>query len=58
MDAPIAKWGNGTGHNFIGGGIAYKGIGVYGKLDYVTKDMIPEGQLLDYYPNNGNLEYE
>ena len=57
-DAPIAKWGDGKGHNFIGGGIGYKGLGLSGKADYVTKDMIPKGQLLDYYPNNGGLQTE
>ena len=60
-DQPIAKWGDGTGHNFIGGSLNapyFKNIAISGKLDYVTKDMTPSGQLLDYYPNHGNLQTE
>ena len=55
-DQPIARWGDGTGHNFIGGSLNvpyFKNIAISGKLDYVTKDMTPSGQLLDYYPNHG-----
>ncbi|MDR0227843.1 MAG: hypothetical protein LBI72_02085 [Flavobacteriaceae bacterium] len=57
-DAPIAKWRDGKGHNFIGGGIAFKGLGLSGKVDYVTKDITPYGQLLDYYPNKGEYQSE
>lgn len=58
---PIAKWGDGKGHNFIGGSLNVpflRQIGVSGKADYVTNDMVPYGQLLDYYPNNGGLQTE
>lgn len=57
----FAKYGDGKGHNFIGGGVKLfnKSLSAGGKLDYVTKDIVPTaGDLLEYYPNNGNLEAE
>lgn len=60
-DSPIAKWGDGKGHNFVGGSLNLpflKQVGVSYKGDYVTKDMVPHGQLLDYYPNNGEYQSE
>lgn len=55
-----AKGGDGKGHNFVGGGIGIKNVGVSGKLDYVTNDVIPKegSDLLEYYPNNGVLNKE
>jgi hypothetical protein len=60
-DGFYAKYGDGQGHNFVAGGVKLlsKQLSVGGKADYVTKHAIPTaGDLLDYYPNNGHLEWE
>ncbi|WP_205627569.1 hypothetical protein, partial [Myroides marinus] len=60
-DSPIAKWGDGKGHNFIGFSFNLpflKQVGLSWKGDYVTKNITPYGQLLDYYPNNGEYQSE
>src|SRR5690606_19947801 len=57
-DADVAQWGDGTGHNFIGGSLNLpflKQIGISGKLDYVTEDMVPYGDIPTYYSNKGSL---
>lgn len=60
-DGFYAKQGDGRGHNFLSGSVKVlsKKLSVGGKLDYVTNDLMPTGgDLLDYYPNNGHLEWE
>ena len=60
-DGFYGKYGDGKGHNFIAGGVKLlsKQLSVGGKADYVTNHAIPTaGDLLDYYPNNGHLEWE
>lgn len=57
----FAKWGDGKGHNFAGGSLKALSdkLSLGGKFDYVTDDAIPPaGDLLEYYPSNGHLEYE
>lgn len=56
-----AKYGDGKGHNFAAIGIKLlsKKLSVGGEADYVTNHAIPTtGDLLEYYPNNGHLEWE
>ena len=55
----FAEYGDGKGHNFIGGGLGIKKVSIGGKVDYVTNDWVPPaGDLLDYYPNNGSWDIE
>lgn len=55
------KGGDGKGHNFLGANINMMNdkVALGGNVDYVTNDIMPTGgDLLEYYPNNGNLEGE
>jgi len=60
-DGFYAKYGDGKGHNFVAGGLKLfsKKLSIGGKADYVTNHAVPTaGDLLNYYPNNGHLEWE
>ncbi|WP_346986350.1 RHS repeat-associated core domain-containing protein [Chryseobacterium sp. POE27] len=57
----FAKSGDGKGHNFAGVGVKLlsKSVSAGAKVDYVTDDVIPPaGDLLEYYPSNGELDWE
>ncbi|WP_294312351.1 hypothetical protein [uncultured Chryseobacterium sp.] len=57
----FAKWGDKKGHNFLAGGVKLltNKLSAGAKLDYVTNDAVPPaGDLLEYLPNNGHLDWE
>lgn len=57
----FAKWGDGKGHNFVGGSLKALSnkLSAGGKFDYVTDSAVPPaGDLFEYYSDNGHLEYE
>lgn len=51
------KEGDGKGHNFIEGSVKVvdNKLSLQGGVDYVTNDVLPSGDLLEYYPENGEL---
>lgn len=59
-----AEKGDGKGHNFVEVSANKPGTGKKGsagfKVDYVTDDIAPPdgSDLIEYYPNNGELQWE